>query len=243
MSSSRSRPSHGRWPSTQRPSEVERQVRETEREAAVHVRPQPEQHRQHDERVPSDDAVRHLDHPEQYQEEEHADQERPLRPEGVDPGERRERDSAGHDPVPHEPQREAVCEQADARADDADEAPHSERADRPVQDAVGDFGEPRLRDPRRTGGGEREDVVVRDAVVEDVLAGPQVPEERIVGQARDPDRPTEQREESREDRAETEPACRRGLGDRVRWTRRNLDLRSRERGRRGHLLRESARSG
>ena len=64
------------------------------------------------------------------------------------PGERGERDPARHDAVPHQSQREAVREQPDTRADDADEEPHPERAERPVQHAVGDLGEPRLRDPR-----------------------------------------------------------------------------------------------
>ena len=105
---------------------------------------------------------------------------------------------------------------------DADEEPHAERAERPVQDAVGDLGEPRLRDPLRARRGEREDVVVRDAVVEDVLAGPQVPEERVVGQARDPDRPSEQREDRGEHRAEAEP-CSRCCGATARRPRRCRD--------------------
>ena len=178
--------------------QVQGQIREAEREAAVGVRPEPEQHREHDERMATDDAVGHFDDPEQHQEEEHADQERALRPEGVDPRERGERDPAGHQPVAREPQapggtRADRCPRR--RAPTKQRTPNAPND--PVQDPVGDLGEPRLRDPLRTRSSEREDVVVRDAVVEDVLAGAQVPEERVVGELRDADRPAERARRSR----------------------------------------------
>ena len=72
-------------------------------------------------------------------------------------------------------------------------------ADAAVQQRVRHLGEPRLRHPLGAGSGEREHVVVRDAVVEDVLAGAQVPEERVVRQLRQPRGPTEDTEERGED--------------------------------------------
>ena len=77
----RSRPSHGGAPSTQRPSRCSPRYANPSAKRAVHVRPQPEQHRHDDERVAADEAVGHLDDPEQHEEEQHADQQRPLRPE------------------------------------------------------------------------------------------------------------------------------------------------------------------
>ena len=51
-----------------------------------------------------------------------------------------------------------------------------------VERAVHDLGQPRLRDPVRARGRERVRIAVRDAVIEDQLAGAQVPEERVVAE-------------------------------------------------------------
>ena len=61
--------------------EVQPQVREPERERAVDVDPEPHQHRDHDHRVTAHERVRHLDDPQEHEEEEQAEHERPLRPE------------------------------------------------------------------------------------------------------------------------------------------------------------------
>ena len=81
------------------PDQVEAEVQEAERERAVHVGPQPEQHRQRDDGVSTDPAVGHLDDPEEDHEEEHTEQQRALRPQRVETAQGRDRDQRGADPV------------------------------------------------------------------------------------------------------------------------------------------------
>ena len=152
----------------------------------------------HHERVATDDAVGHLDDPQQHEQEEHADDERPLRPEGEDAGERGDGEPARHAAGRARAgarggTRGSRCRRRRDRRTAGCRTPPTLR----YEHAVRHLGEPRLRDPLGAGRGVREHVVVRDAVVEDVLAGPQVPEERVVGQLRAGRRPSRTRRRPR----------------------------------------------
>ena len=111
-------------------------------------------------------------------------QQRPLRPDGVDAGQRGDGEPARA--RMRSRTRRSARRYASTPIAGADERRRTAGCRTPptlrYEHAVRDLGQPRLRDPLRAGRGEREHVVVRDAVVEDVLAGAQVPEERVVGQ-------------------------------------------------------------
>ena len=195
---------------------VQADVDDTQREAAVHVRPEPEHDRQRDERPARDARVGNLDDPD--------DDEREREPEG-------ERTLREHDHVA----RYATTEMRPARTRSPvrrrasrydisviaapvtrDEQADAERADRAVERAVRELGEPRLRDPVDARRGVREDVAVRHAVIEHVAPDAQVPEERVVGELADPDPPARQHEQHAEDELEARTATATSAGFRER---------------------------
>ena len=103
-------------------------------------------------------------------EEEHAEQQRALRPQRVEAAERGDRQQRGAHPLARQAQREPEREHADQPRPRCPPSTRiAERPERAVERAVEHLGEPRLRDPVHARRGVRVDVVVRDPVVEDVL--------------------------------------------------------------------------
>ena len=150
----------------------------------------------------SDPTVGHLDDPAEDHEEEHTEQQRALGPERVDATERGDRDQRGAYPVTREPQCEAEREHGDGRTGDRAEHADAERPERRVERRVQQFREPRLCDPVRSRRGVRVDVLTRNPVIEDVVTGLEVDEERVVGQPFNADAEPEQREHRGEQEVE-----------------------------------------
>ena len=97
--------------------------------------------------MPPDPRVGHLDDPEQRDEEEHAEQQRTLRPQRVETRERGDGHERGAHSIAGKAEREPEREHGDRDADETAEHSDPERPGGAVEPRVERLGEPRLRDP------------------------------------------------------------------------------------------------
>ena len=121
-------------------AEMEAQIDEPQGETAVDVGPQPEEHREHDERPAAPASLRHLDQPYQPGKRQQPQGEGSVSPQRAHRQDRQQGEARGPPSLPREAPGQPKQQHHQHHADHRAEHPKPEPAPRSIHQAVEDFG-------------------------------------------------------------------------------------------------------